>query len=139
MPAFFSAGARFHTICAPSGLNPTRAGHKFGFLRATTEPSSLFDDLNCKAVVIASRHDSHADLVIKALASGKHVFVEKPLCLTSNELNLIENGYSGDRLLMVGFNRRFSPLVLDLKSYLTSLQGPKAFVYTVMLALYSEH
>jgi len=80
--------------------------------------------------VIATRHDSHALLVQQALAAGKHVFVEKPLCLTASELAAIEAAHTGQALLMVGFNRRFAPLLLDLKQQLSRLQGPKAFVYT---------
>jgi predicted dehydrogenase len=88
-------------------------------------------------VVIATRHDSHAALVQQALAAGKHVFVEKPLCLTAKELEAIEAAYAASRsgaapgpLLMVGFNRRFAPLVLDLQQQLSRLQGPRAFIYT---------
>jgi predicted dehydrogenase len=81
-------------------------------------------------VVIATRHDSHASLVQQALAAGKHVFVEKPLCLTAEELTAIEVAHTGEQLLMVGFNRRFAPLLLDLQQQLARLSGPKAFVYT---------
>jgi predicted dehydrogenase len=69
-------------------------------------------------------------LVQQALAAGKHVFVEKPLCITADELTAIEASHTGQALLMVGFNRRFAPLLQDLQLQLTSLQGPKAFVYT---------
>jgi predicted dehydrogenase len=58
------------------------------------------------------------------------VFVEKPLCLTAEELTAIEAAHTGDQLLMVGFNRRFAPLLLDLRQHLQRLSGPKAFVYT---------
>jgi len=81
-------------------------------------------------VVIATRHDSHAALVQQALAAGKHVFVEKPLCLTAAELSAIETAYTGKQRLMVGFNRRFAPLLVELQQQLVRLSGPKAFVYT---------
>jgi len=80
--------------------------------------------------LIATRHDSHASLVQQALAAGKHVFVEKPLCLTAAELSAIEAAYTGKQLLMVGFNRRFAPLIVELQQQLVRLSGPKAFVYT---------
>lgn len=130
IPAFARAGARFNTLAASSGLGPVHFGRKFGFLKATTDVSALLADPSCHALVIATRHDSHAPLVLQALSAGKHVFVEKPLCLNIDELNAIENAFTGKHLLMVGFNRRFSPLVTALKQHLSLLSGPKAFVYT---------
>ena len=130
IPAFNKAGARFHTLAASSGTGPVHVGHKFGFRQASTDIPSLLADPSANSVVIATRHDSHAALVKQALAAGKHVFVEKPLCLTSEELTAIEASYIGEQLLMVGFNRRFAPLLLDLQQQLSLLQGPKAFVYT---------
>ena len=105
-------------------------GRKFGFRHASTDIQALFADQSVNSVVIATRHDSHAALVEQAIAAGKHVFVEKPLCLTKDELTAIEAVHTDQTLLMVGFNRRFSPLVLDLQQQLSLLQGPKAFVYT---------
>ena len=130
VPAFSKCGAQFHTIVASSGLGPVYVGRKFGFRRASTDISALLSDPSCNAVVIATRHDSHASLVERALIAGKHVFVEKPLCLTSKEQTAIEEAYSGEQLLMVGFNRRFAPLVVDLQQQLSRLNGPMAFVYT---------
>ncbi|MCP9892070.1 bi-domain-containing oxidoreductase [Cyanobium sp. Aljojuca 7D2] len=130
IPAFAKAGARFHTLAASSGIGPVHVGRKFGFSQASTDPAALLADPTVNSVVIATRHDSHAALVQQALAAGKHVFVEKPLCLTTTELEAIEASYTGQSLLMVGFNRRFAPLLMDLQQQLTRLQGPKAFAYT---------
>ena len=130
IPAFAKAGATFHTLVASSGLGPVHVGRKFGFRRASTDVPALLADSSCNTVVIATRHASHASLVQQAMASGKHVFVEKPLCLTCDELTSIEEAHSGDQLLMVGFNRRFAPLVIDLQEQISRLSGPKAFVYT---------
>ena len=86
---------------------------------------------------MATRHDSHASYVCKALQAGKHVFVEKPLALTSTELDSIERvwantGVNGVRpLVMVGFNRRFAPQVKKMKALLAHLKGPKSFIVTV--------
>ena len=66
----------------------------------------------------------------QALAAGKHVFVEKPLCLTSEELAAIEAAHTGQQLLTVGFNRRFAPLLIHLRQQLQRFSGPKAFIYT---------
>jgi predicted dehydrogenase/threonine dehydrogenase-like Zn-dependent dehydrogenase len=130
IPAFAKAGARFHTLAASSGIGPVHVGRKFGFRQASTDIPALLADPSANSVVIATRHDSHAALVQQALAAAKHVFVEKPLCLSADELSAIEAAHVGQALLMVGFNRRFAPLLLDLQQQLFRLQGPKAFLYT---------
>jgi predicted dehydrogenase/threonine dehydrogenase-like Zn-dependent dehydrogenase len=130
IPAFVKAGACFHTLAASSGIGTVHVGSKFGFRQASTDIPALLADPSANSVVIATRHDSHAALVLQALAAGKHVFVEKPLCLTVSELNAIQAAHTGQSLLMVGFNRRFAPLLSDLYQQLSRLQGPKAFVYT---------
>jgi predicted dehydrogenase len=95
-------------------------------------------DTDTQAVVITTRHNSHASYTIKALDAGKHVFVEKPLCITKSELAEIEaayersvNGTGPHPLLMVGFNRRFAPQVQKIKHLLSTVSGPKAFIMTV--------
>jgi predicted dehydrogenase len=131
IPAFAKAGARFHTLAAFNGIGPVHLGRKFGFLQASTDVPALLADPSCNTLVIATRHDSHATLVQQALAAGKHVFVEKPLCLTGEELKAIEEAQSGSQqVLMVGFNRRFAPLVKELQHQLARFSGPKAFIYT---------
>jgi predicted dehydrogenase len=97
--------------------------------------------------VISTRHDSHAQLTIDALLAGKHVFVEKPLCLTLDELKDIKAAYASlaarsapPPVLMVGFNRRFAPQVQRIKQLLSGVRGPKAFVATVNAgAIPAEH
>lgn len=130
IPAFDKAGASFHTVVASSGIGPLHVGAKFGFRQASTDVSALLADASCNTVVIATRHDSHASLVQQAQAACKHVFVEKPLCLSTEELCAIETSHTGIQMLMVGFNRRFAPLIIDLQQQLSRLGGPKAFVYT---------
>ena len=131
IPAFSRAGARFHTLTASSGLGPSQLGPRHRFLQASTDIAATIADPAAQALVIATRHDSHAALVQQALAAGKHVFVEKPLCLTAAELEAIEASLThSSGLLMVGFNRRFAPLLLELRQQLSRLPGPRAFVYT---------
>lgn len=130
IPAFAKVGGRFHTLAASSGIGPVHVGRKFGFYQASTDIAALLADPIANSVVIATRHDSHASLVQLALDAGKHVFVEKPLCLTADELSAVEAAHSGNALLMVGFNRRFAPLLIELQQHLSRLSGPKAFVYT---------
>ena len=140
IPAFAKANASFHAVASSSGIGPVQVGRKFGFRYASTDVTELLADPSCNTVVIATRHDSHASLIEQALVAGKHVFVEKPLCLTTDELSAIEKSHKGHNLLMVGFNRRFAPLVLDLKQQLSHQQGPKAFVYTCNAgAIPAEH
>ena len=131
IPAFAKAGACFHSIAASSGISPVHVGRKFGFRYATTDVPSLLAESSCNTVVIATRHNTHASLIQQALTAGKHVFVEKPLCLTAEELTTIQDAHTGDHLLMVGFNRRFAPLLLELRNELQRCRGPKAFVYTI--------
>jgi len=131
LPAFHKAGARFHTLAAPNGLGPSLFGQKHRFIQASTDIAATICDPQVHALVIATRHDSHATLVQKSLAAGKHVFVEKPLCLTTSELDSIESALDqSSSQLMVGFNRRFSPLLKELREQLHCLPGPRAFVYS---------
>jgi predicted dehydrogenase/threonine dehydrogenase-like Zn-dependent dehydrogenase len=143
IPAFKQAGARLKVVASSGGVSGLHAGRKFGFEETTTDTGSVFADPQVTAVVIATRHESHARLVCQALDSGKHVFVEKPLALTLDELAEIERCYSESGkqpLLMVGFNRRFAPQVQKVKSLLEGMKGPKTFVMTVNAgAIPAEH
>ena len=137
IPAFKDAGAPLATIASMGGVSGTYAGRRFGFRRTTTDVDGVFLDPDTDKVVIATRHDSHADLVGRALASGKHVFVEKPLALTPDELTGIEHAYASSiaaghsPVLMVGFNRRFAPQIQKMKELVSGVTGPKVFVMTV--------
>lgn len=132
IPAFKLAGARLRSVASSGGISGVHAGRKFGFEETTTDTMRVFSDVDANVVVITTRHDSHAHFVLMALAAGKHVFVEKPLCLTLAELAMIETAArSSDRCMMVGFNRRFAPQVRKMKALLTGVQGAKSFVMTV--------
>jgi len=137
IPAFKSAGARLGGVVSNTGVTAVHAGRKHGFYEALTESSLAFSDASVDAVVITTRHDSHARLVVQALESGKHTFAEKPLCLTRDELAGIESAYARAAargkppLLMVGFNRRFAPQIQKMKALLSGVSAPKSFVVTV--------
>ncbi|HXH29317.1 MAG TPA: bi-domain-containing oxidoreductase [Bacteriovoracaceae bacterium] len=137
IPAFKEAGARLKVVASSGGVSGVHAGRKYGFDETTTHTDSIFVDPEVNAVVISTRHDSHANLVCQALAAGKHVFVEKPLALTLDELTEIERSQveavaAGHKpIVMVGFNRRFAPQVQKMKSLLAGVKEPKAFVMTV--------
>lgn len=147
IPAFKAAGAHLASVASSSGVSGMHAGKKYGFDETTTDSVKLFNDPTVDALVITTRHNSHADFVMQALEAGKHIFVEKPLCLTLAELDEIANMHarlqkqSGLRpLVMVGFNRRFAPQVQKIKSLLAGVSGPKSFVMTVNAgAIPSDH
>jgi len=133
IPAFKKSGARLRIIAANGGVSSMHAARRFNFEEATTDADHVLSDPETEAIVVATRHDSHAPMVIRALEADKHVFVEKPLCLKSEELEAIE-GTLSERphlLLMVGFNRRFSPLVKKMHSLLKNVPGPRAIIITV--------
>mgnify|MGYP001300139302 FL=1 len=137
IPAFKAAGARLASVASSAGVSGLHAAKKYGFAETTTDTDSLFADPKVDALVITTRHNSHAGFVLQALAAGKHVFVEKPICLTLAELNEIEAAHARLEeqgkapLVMVGFNRRFAPQVQKIKSLLAGVNGPKSFVMTV--------
>ena len=132
LPVLRQAGVRLHTIASGAGTSGAIAGEKFGFERATTDLDTIWESSEIDTVFVLTRHDSHVPLALRALRAGKHVFVEKPLALHEGELDEIagEVDRSG-RLLMVGFNRRFAPLAVELRAKLAGRAGPLAMVITV--------
>lgn len=137
IPAFKAGGATLRSITATSGVGPSHYGGKFGFERAGTDSAAAIGSADVNTVVIATRHDSHAELVCRAIDAGKHVFVEKPLALSLEEIERIETtvrqaSKAGKSVLMtVGFNRRFSPLAIKARTLLQQVAGPKAFIATI--------
>jgi predicted dehydrogenase/threonine dehydrogenase-like Zn-dependent dehydrogenase len=133
IPAMRRAGAELAGICAVNGVSAQSAAKKFGFEFCTTDEQQILRDDSINAVVIATRHNLHATQVIRALDCGKHVFCEKPLCLTEEELQAIRAAYSraSNCRLMVGFNRRFAPMALQMKAYLSQSAGPFTMHYRV--------
>ena len=134
MPAFKKSGAKLINVASANGVSGMHAGRKFGFEKTTTDNDSIFQDTKTDAIVITTRHNSHADLVVKAIDSGKHVFVEKPLCLKQEELVEIKEAYNKSKtkpIIMVGFNRRFSPQIQKIKKLLLGTSGPKSFIFNV--------
>jgi predicted dehydrogenase len=133
IPAFRAGGARLYAVASANGINAARYGRKYGFESASSDVDAILGSPEVDVVVVATRHDSHADLVRRALAAGKHVFVEKPLALCLADIDGIEAsaGATGSRMLMIGFNRRFAPLAIRLKALLRSVRGAKSFIITV--------
>jgi len=133
IPAFKKTGAELHTIVSQGGVNALYNAKKHGFKNACTDEALVMSDPNIDTVVIATRHDLHARQVVAALEAGKNVFCEKPLCITLSELQAIRETYaknSGQKIF-VGFNRRYSPLVRQMKEKLESINQPKSIIMTV--------
>ncbi|MFZ2147471.1 MAG: bi-domain-containing oxidoreductase [Sedimentisphaerales bacterium] len=121
-------------IMTNSGATSKRVAERYGFEFCTSDVKDILESADVNTVFIATRHDSHAEYVLKSLQAGKHVFVEKPLCLSTEELKKIEEvcqrehkAESGQ--LMVGFNRRFAPLTKLLKGKLRG--SPMSMIYRV--------
>ena len=135
VPAFGQAGARLKSIASAGGVSAVLAGQKNAVENATTDIDSLFKDEEINTVVIGTRHNNHAELVLKALENGKHIYCEKPLCLTEEELESIEakvKELGADcPLLMVGFNRRFAPQIEKMKELCDAVKQPKSMIMTV--------
>ena len=133
LPAFRAAGFdRFVAVASASGLSARRAAERHGFEKAVPGADALLDDPGVEVVVIATPHDTHADLAARALAAGRHVWCEKPLALTEDELDAVEKAWreSGAQLA-IGFNRRWSPAVLTAQRALAGITAPKLVVYRV--------
>ena len=113
-------------IASASGLHAQHAAKKFGFAYAASSDDEIINDPNVNTIAILTRHDTHAALVLKALQAGKHVFVEKPLALNSDQLSEIRNQLLeiDNCLLTVGFNRRFAPLAQSLSSFISPRTEP---------------
>ncbi len=111
-------GVRLAHVATTRSLTALNAQRRFGFSTASTSADAVLGDGSLDAIFIVTRHHTHADLVCRALRTGKAVFVEKPLALTGDELERIAKviADTGNDRLMVGFNRRFAPLLTQLKS-----------------------
>ena len=134
LPALKKAGdIELIGIASSGGLHAQHSGKKFGFKYAASSDDEIINDPNINTVAILTQHDSHAELVVKALKAGKHVFVEKPLAVNSTQLSAISTQLKADSqsLMTVGFNRRFSPLAQTLSSFLFHRTEPLYAHYRV--------
>ncbi len=136
LPAFSKTAAYFKTIASSQGVSGAHYGKKFGFELNTTDSDIIIKDDQINTVLVTTQHNTHARFVIQALEAGKNVFVEKPLALTDGDLDDIEEAYNkahengSGPSLMVGFNRRFAPLMKTLKQQISISDEPLSIVYT---------
>ncbi len=128
-------GVSLAGVTTSTGTSSRSVADRYGFDFCTGNENDILENPEVNTVFIATRHDSHGDYVLKALSAGKHVFVEKPLCLSKDELDGIQAAYDS-RLhagtpmgLMVGYNRRFSPLAKMVKDEFGD--GPMAMTYRI--------
>ncbi|MGA1791490.1 MAG: bi-domain-containing oxidoreductase [bacterium] len=120
-------------VCTASGLTASTVAKKFGFLMQSSKATDVLQDPEINTIFVATRHDSHARYVIESLKAGKHVYVEKPLCINEEEMEEILEICNARRisrgpshLIMVGFNRRFSPLMEEMKAFFRDRSAPMA-------------
>jgi predicted dehydrogenase len=128
-------------VATATSVSATNTARKFGFDYCTCNYQEILKDSEINCVVIATRHNLHASLTTKTLRAGKNVYVEKPLCLNETELDEIITVYNQinetnqrdqrNQILMVGFNRRFSPFIQELKKFLIDRTGPVIITYRV--------
>ena len=137
IPHLSKTKASLQTITSRNGFDSTFLANKFNFKESSTDTDKIWSDSNTNTVFILTRHNSHAEFIIKAFESGKNVFVEKPICTTEKELELILAAFKETRnsdgtgpILMVGFNRRFSKFSKLLKKELFNIKTPKSYIYT---------
>jgi predicted dehydrogenase/threonine dehydrogenase-like Zn-dependent dehydrogenase len=123
LPALREAGAELTAVTSEGGLSAADVASRFEFARAAGSADEILGDEEIDAVVIVTRHSTHADFVAAALRAGKAVFVEKPLALTEAELLDVEAALEDGGTLMVGFNRRFAPLTVRLRAELEGVEA----------------
>jgi predicted dehydrogenase/threonine dehydrogenase-like Zn-dependent dehydrogenase len=136
IPAFKEAGAQLHSIATSGGTSGVVHGEKNQFTEATTDTQAMLASPLINTVAIVTRHSSHAGFVATALENGKNVFVEKPLAINLEQLTQVDSAYQTRNAesavrLMVGFNRRFAPHIVKMKSLLKGSVQAKSIIMTV--------
>lgn len=132
LPCLKKTSAKLKIISSASGLTGTILAKKYNIAISTTDNGSIIEDCDIDLVMITTRHNSHARLVIEALKAGKNVFVEKPLALNQEELALVIEEYKNSgKTITVGFNRRFAPLATQMKKALGNADSPMNIIATM--------
>ncbi|MAJ81449.1 MAG: dehydrogenase [Legionellales bacterium] len=148
IPIFKNLGAQMHTIVSENGINSAIHGTRSGFVNASSDRTVILNEKLINTVVVATQHDSHAELVVQALGAGKNVWVEKPLAINLKEIDIIETAFKNAHdtfsrsgkgpQLMVGFNRRFAPHIKKMCSLLSTLKTAKTVIITVNAGFVDE-
>ena len=120
------AGVRLHTVVTRRGASAEKTRQTFGFAHAGADEAAVLENPDINAVLIATRHDSHAELTARALEADKAVLVEKPLGLDRQQINRVIEARNGSAaFFQVGFNRRFAPLAVTVRDRLRGTAGPR--------------
>lgn len=135
LPALEKNKANLISIASLNGINATKAAKKFSINESTCSPDKFFNDANVDGIVVTTPHSDHADWLCKAIQADKHIYLEKPLAINQQQLdsiieqkNLAENSKS---VIMLGFNRRFAPMVQEMKKLLVKESLPKSLIMTI--------
>jgi predicted dehydrogenase/threonine dehydrogenase-like Zn-dependent dehydrogenase len=132
LPAFARPkGVKLEAFCTASGYTARSVAERYGAAFCTSDPAEIIANDSINAVLIATRHNDHAALTAAALRAGKAVFVEKPLALTTESLADVADAHAGGGRLMVGFNRRFSPLAVQMRQFVAASPEPLFITYRV--------
>lgn len=145
LPALQKEAVRFVGVATTSPVKAKTVADKFGFRLMTTSAEELLAHHEVNTIVCATRHDTHAEIVVSALKAGKHIFVEKPLAITAEQVEAIDAAFRQSRnesgshsqdvgnhpILMVGFNRRFSAPLTRMKEFLSDSNAPMTILYRV--------
>lgn len=132
IPIFKKNKAILKKISSEQGVSSFHLGKKENFETATSNNGTILNDKNINTVIICTQHDTHASIVVESIDNGKHVFVEKPLALNQEDLDKIEKKIKkSNKILTVGFNRRFSPHIVKMKSLIKDIKSPKSIVINV--------
>lgn len=126
-------GIRFHTLATSSSASTYHTAKKYAFENCTTNYKEIIENAEINSVIILTPHSAHAKMVVEAIKAGKHVFVEKPLCVSVEELREIMEAWSEGqgKHIMVGYNRRFSPHTLKVAGYLEDRHDPIVINYRI--------
>ena len=119
-------GVRLHTLVTLRGTSADHGQQAYGFTVSAGDVAAVFDAGDINAVLVATRHDSHAELTARALEAGKAVLVEKPLALSIAELNRVVSARNdSDAFFQVDFNRRYAPLIQEARTHIAGTSGPR--------------
>lgn len=119
-------GRSLDTVVTTKGITAKNVAEKFAFNNASSDAKDILSNESINTVFIATPHNSHATYTIQSLQAGKNVFVEKPLAMNYEELEAVKNTYlKNNGKLMIGFNRRFSPVAIKIKEEFKDNGEPK--------------
>lgn len=132
LPNFKESGVEFQTIATATGVSARETATRYGFRFCASDADEVLNDGEVNLIVIATRHDLHAELARRGLERGRHVFVEKPLALKDDELeSVLAAAAQSEGRLMVGFNRRFSPHAIAAREFFRDRRAPLSINYRV--------